>query len=204
MIFTSEVNILAASPNNGDNHVLYPMQQPLSRRDLFKLKGGLTLWLMGMAVPILLLFEFRFVIAGGYVAPQVTQWPAIAATVVLVVTGLFTFAASRSAKSMNRPGIVRNHNWALFFGIVAFILIGIPVTNGSLDPVTHYGETFLPTMGTIDVYLLFTWIGLLATRTRVKRLGSKIENYWGVYATNIVMWFVIVCWVVTWIQLYYL
>jgi hypothetical protein len=203
MTFTSEVNILAAS-SNGNNDVLYPMQHPLSKTDLFKLKGGLTLFLMGLAVPILLLFEMRYIVAGGYVAPQVTQWPAIAATVVLLLTGVLTLAGSRSAKSGNQQSIIRNYNWALLLGLVAIVLIGIPAFNGTLDPVTHYGETFIPTMGTVDVYLFFTWIGMLATRSRVKRLGSKIENYWGVYATNIVLWFVFVCWVVTWIQLYYL
>jgi heme/copper-type cytochrome/quinol oxidase subunit 3 len=194
---------LAASTESTTD-VLYPMQQTLSKKDLFKLKGGLALWLASMAVPILLLFEFRYIIAGGYVAPQVTSWPAIAATVVLLISGLFTLGASWSAKKSNRPGILTNYNWALVLGVVAFILIGIPVCNGSLDPVSHYGETFLSTMGALDVYILFTWIGILATRSRVKRLGSRIENYWGVYATNIVWWFVIICWVVTWIQLYYL
>lgn len=193
-----------AASSNQSNDVLYPMQQKLSRADLFKLKGGLTLFLMGLAVPILLLFEMRYVVAGGYVAPQVTQWPAIAATVTFLLTGIFTLAGSRSAKSANRPGIIRNYNWAVLFALVSIILIGIPAFNGTLDPVTHYGETFIPTMGTIAVYLFFTWIGMLATRSRVKRLGSKIENYWGVYATNIVVWFMFVCWLVTWIQLYYL
>ncbi len=193
-----------AASSNGNNNVLYPMQHSLSKSDLFKLKGGLTLFLMGLAVPILLLLEMRYIVAGGYISPHVTQWPAIAATVVLILTGVFTMAGSRSAKSGNQKGILSNYNWALLFGLVAIILIGIPAFNGTLDPVSHYGETFIPTMGTIDVYLFFTWIGLLATRSRVKRLGSKIENYWGVYATNIVVWFMFVCWVVTFLQLYYL
>ncbi|KPV42143.1 hypothetical protein [Alicyclobacillus ferrooxydans] len=193
-----------AASSNQSNDVLYPMQTPLSRADLFKLKGGLTLFLIGLAVPILLLLEMRYVVAGGYVAPQVTQWPAIAATVAMLLSGLFTVAGSKSAKKANRPGIVRSYNWAILFALIAIILIGIPAFNGVLDPVSHYGETFIPTMGTIDVYLFFTWIGMLATRSRVKRLGNKIENYWGVYATNIVLWFMFVCWVVTWVQLYYL
>lgn len=193
-----------AASSNGKSQVLYPMQHALSKSDLFKLKGGLTLFLVGLAVPILLLLELRYIVAGVYISPHVTQWPAIAAVVALFLTGIFTMAGSRSAKNGNQKGILSNYNWALLFGIVSIILIGIPTFNGTLDPVSHYGETFLPTMGTIDVYLLFTWIGVLATWSRVKRLGSKIENYWGVYATNIVVWFMFVCWVVTFLQLYYL
>lgn len=182
--------------------VLIPMQVELDQRELMKLRGGLTLMLMGLAVPILLLVELRYILVGTYISPHVHQGIGIAGLLVMIVAGIFNSLASKATKQ-NQPKAVLTHSgWAIFIGLIAWVLIGIQVVNRSMPGISHYGETYLVSAGTVDVYITFTLLAVYAARSRVKRLGDFVKNYWGVQSSAITWWFVTVVWLVIYIELY--
>lgn len=185
-----------------EDPALYPMQEPLTRVDLMKLRGGLTLWLLTMSVPLLLLVEMRFILVGNYVSPHVYQGVGISALIVLIVSGLVMSMANRAAKNGNTKSILTNTSLTMWLGFAAWILIGIQVTNRTMHSTSHYGETYLVTAGLVDFYLTCLLIAVFAVRSRVKRLAGSLQNFWGVHATTTVWWFGVVAWLVVYLEMY--
>jgi heme/copper-type cytochrome/quinol oxidase subunit 3 len=180
------------------------MQQELDTKTQMQLKGGLTLWLMGMAVPILLLFELRYVMVGGYVDPKANTVLGVLGLLGLVVGAVLLTAAQRSAANGNRKTIVTQYSLAFWFELAALILIGWQVFDRSLSTLSHYGMTFMAAAGTVDFYVFGGIIAILAARGRVKRLNVAIQDYWGTKSTMIYSWYLVVVWFVMFVLLYFL
>jgi heme/copper-type cytochrome/quinol oxidase subunit 3 len=187
-----------------DQLTLYPMQQELDTKTQMQLKGGLTLWLMGMSVPILLLFELRYVMVGGYVDPKANTVLGVLGLLGLLVGAVLLTTAQRSTANGNRKAIVTLYGVAFWFELAALILIGWQVFDRSLSTLSHYGMTFMAVAGTVDFYVFGGIIAILAARSRVKRLNAAIQDYWSTKSTMIYSWFLVVVWLVMFILLYFL
>lgn len=185
-----------------DQLTLYPMQRKLDQEEQLRLKGGLVLWLMGMSVPILLLFELRYVLAGGYVDPSVSPTLGALGLVALVITAILNSMAKYTGNTVNRKRVSDLYGWSLLFTLAAFVLIGWHVVDHSVSSVSHYGMILMTTFGTVDFYVLSLLIAQLAARGRVRRL--PIENIWGLSATSYFAWFVVAVWVVIYVLMYFL
>lgn len=185
-----------------DQMALYPMQRELNQEEQLRLKGGIILWLMGMAVPILLLFELRYVLAGGYVDPAASPTLGGIGLALLVIGAILTSVAKYSGKPVNRRSALTAYGWSLVSILAGFILIGWHVADHSLSIVSHYGMMAIVTLGTTDFYVLGLLIAVLATRGRVKRLN--VQNTWGLSATSYYAWFVVAVWVVMYVVTYFL
>lgn len=197
------MNIVSAVENT-EYQVLLPSANPLDKGEHMRLKGGLTLWIISMSIPFLLLIEFRYVLSGTYVDPTANQWLAISALVAMLITGLFAQMGSGAAKAGNRKGVLTHYGWAILFAFIAWILLGYQVVDGSMSIVSHYAEVFLPTQGMVDLFVTFALFGMISTRMRVKRLGDNVGNYWGVTSNTAFWWFVVIVWILLWINLYYI
>lgn len=187
-----------------DQLTLYPMQRELEQRTKLQLIGGLALWLMGMSVPILLLFELRYVMVGGYVDPAANPVIGGLGLLALLITAGLLTGAERSVKAGNRRSIVRQYAFGFWFELIGMVLIGWQVFDRSLSTLTHYGMTYMAAAGTVDFYVLCGVIAILATRARVKRLNATIQNFWGTKATMIYSWYLVFVWLIIFALLYFL
>ncbi|MCY0889055.1 MAG: hypothetical protein OWQ59_11440 [Alicyclobacillaceae bacterium] len=189
---------------NPTERVLYPMQYELDKEEQMRLRGGLTLWLISMSIPMVLLYELRYVISGKYVAPNANWLLGLLGLVAMVIAGLLTSAAVRSAKRHNQRAILIQTGWAFWFALAAMVLVGWQVCDRTINPISHFGEMFFVCQGTGAFYILTTIIAVLALRGRVKRLAGSIKNYWGASATNAFVWYVCVFWALLYLLIYWL
>lgn len=187
-----------------DQKSLYPMQSDLTNEERMRLRGGLSLFMMSLSVPILLLFEVRYIMTGSRVSPLANHWLGGIGLVLLLIVGFLLQGASRATKTVNRKAILRNYAWAFWFGFAAFIVIGWQVADRQMNTVGHYGSMFLVTVGTGDFYILCALISVYAAFSRVKRIDSDIKNYWGVHSTGAFWWFITAVWVVLYALMYFL
>lgn len=187
-----------------DQKPLYPMQFELTKEETMRLGGGLWLIMMSLSVPILLLFEVRYILAGSRVSSAASPWMGGIGLLLLLIVGFLLQGANGAAKKSDRKAIVRNYGWAFLFGLAAFIVIGWQVVDGQMSTVGHYGSMFMVTVGTGDFYILCAMLGVWATMARVRRLDANIKNYWGVTATGRFWWFVCAVWLVLYVLMYFL
>lgn len=185
-----------------DQLTLYPMQHELDTEEQLRLKGGLILWLMGLSVPIFLLFELRYVMVGGYVDPHANPLLGGIGLALLIIAAILTSVAKRTGLPISRGKVLSAYTWSLLCVLAAFILIGWHVVDASESSLTHYGMTFIALVGTVEVYILTLLVALMATHGRVKRLN--IRNTWGLSATNYYAWFIVGVWIVIYVLMYFL
>lgn len=187
-----------------DQKPLYPMQTELTNEERMRLRGGLSLFMMSLSVPILLLFEVRYIMAGNLVSSIANPWLGGIGLLLLVIAGFLLHSASKSATLDNRKAILRNYAWAFWFGFAAFIVIGWQVADRQMNTVGHYGSMFLVTVGTGDFYIMCALLSVWAAYSRVKRIDSDVKNYWGVQSTGAFWWFITAVWVVLYVLMYFL
>lgn len=186
-----------------DQKTLYPMQTELTQEEGMRLKGGFVLWMMGMSVPVFLLFATRYILVGSYVDPAASWGLGLAGLVLLVITALFSTAAAKSAKSLKRGAAVQLYGWAWWFALAAIVVLGWQIFDGTLNQMSHYGMTFMFVQGFADFYIICAWLAIWAARGRVKRIET-IRNYWGTSSTGYFVWFVTIVWVLFYLLLYFL
>lgn len=185
-----------------DQLTLYPMQNKLDTEEQLKLKGGFVLWLMAMSVPILLLFELRYVMVGGYVDPAANPLLGGIGLVLLIISATFTSVAKRTGGPDHRRTALGSYAWSIWCTLAAFILIGWHVVDGSESTLTHYGMTFMTAVGVVDFYVLCMVLAVWATRGRVKHF--VMQNTWGLSATSYFAWFIVAVWVIIYVLMYFL
>lgn len=174
---------------------------PLDHKEMRKLRGGLSLMLISMAIPFLSLINVRFILAGGFVSPQASEGLGAAAVIIMVLSGLFTLPLMNAAKAGDKAKTQQYVNLTMLFGLVAFVLIGVQVVNSTVSPVEHFGEIFLTALGTVDFYLLGGLIAWLSVSMRVSRQGLE-SNYWGAESISLTWRFMVLSWLVMYAVFY--
>jgi cytochrome c oxidase subunit 3 len=175
---------------------------PLSERDLRKLRGGLSLFMIGFAVPILVLTNVRFLLAGAYVSPQASEVVGLIATILMVVSGLIGATAMRNARQGNGQKALAYLGATLLLGLAAFIVIGIQVVNQSVSTVEHFGMIFLTSLGAIELYIVGALLAMWSAHIRGRKFGLSVDNYWGVESTVLFWQLTVVGWFVLYVVLY--
>jgi len=187
----------------GSNTAHQTMQQTMEPGEFRKLRGSLTLAIAGMAIPILVLVDLRFLLAYAYVSPDASRVLGSIATVCMILSAITAAVATRATTQQQLARAKAQLVLTMLLGLVAWVLIGVQVVNHSINPLTHFGETFVTTLGTLDVYILFGGVALSAAWTRIRRLQSAVPQ-WGIFATVRVWQFIVLAWVVTYIVLYWI
>ncbi|MEB3102024.1 cytochrome c oxidase subunit 3 [Ferviditalea candida] len=174
----------------------------LSPMELKKMRGSLILVLFSLAIPLFVLIDVRVLMVGAYVSPEANQIIGLVAAVLMLVSWVTVGEALRGVKERNFKRVLSSIRLSLLLGFVSWLLIGVQVVNHSVNSLTHYGETFLVSLGTIDVYLLFGLAALLSVRMRVRNFGAAVDHQWGVYSTALYWRFTIIVWIVMYAVLY--
>jgi len=169
-----------------------------------KYRAAFAIVMMSMAMPFLTLLNVRYILAGGYVSPEANQVIGLIAALLMIISAGTIGSAVKAYKQGNAAKVQRNIFWTFGLGLVSFVLIGFQMVNHSVDIVTHYGETFVTTLGAVDVYVLIGLIVLLALRSRVIRLWGAADHSWGMQSNAMFWRFVVVVWLVMYVQLYLL
>lgn len=177
-------------------------QQVIASKDLQKLKGGFILILISITIPFLLLVNLRYLIVDSYVSPTANQTIGLIASILMVLS---TFVISPSIKAVEKgdfANVYKRYGWTFLIALVAWILIGAQVVNHSISTVTHFGETFISTLGVIDTYILFGMVALISVRMRIKNMGTSISHVWGVRSTVMFWNYLILIWLILYAVLY--
>ena len=178
--------------------------EPISTADHRKFRAGFALVLMSLAMPFLVLFNTRYLLAEGYVSPEANQVIGALATILMLISFFTVGAANRAYLAGNAVSTRKQLSWTIFFGIVSFALIGTQVVNHSVNVVSHFGEIFVTTLGAADLYLMIGMVSLVGLRTRVQRLWGTKDHTWGM-TSNVILWrFIAVAWLIMYVELYLL
>lgn len=201
---STEVNQVQSDGLRVDQRPLYPMEFELSQEEKMRLRGGLSLFIMSMSVPIVMLFELRYIMAAGRVGVNANPWLGLIGLVFLVIAGIFLQVANAKTKTGDRRGILNDYGWAFLFGLIAFVLNGWQVANHSMSTTDHYDATLIVAVSVADFYLLCALLSVLAARGRVKRIANGVRNYWGIQSNSVFWWFVTIVWLVIYVLMYWL
>ncbi|MCF8565339.1 cytochrome c oxidase subunit 3 [Alicyclobacillus tolerans] len=178
--------------------------EKITAADHRKLRGGLTLVLLSAMMPFLVMIDVRYLLTDGYVSPEANQAIGLISAILMLLSGIWIGGAVRAGQKGNLLSFLRHLATTFVLGAASLVLTGVQLFNHSVDIVSHYGETFVTTLGLMDVYILVGLISLLALRMRVKRLGTSMDHSWGMKGNMIAWRFIVVACLVMYVQLYLL
>lgn len=177
----------------------------ISAADNRKFRGALTLVLMSMSMPMLTLINVRYILSDGYVSPSANQVLGLIAALLMLISFFTAGSGGKAYKQGNAAKMQTSLFWTFGLGLVSFVLLGVQLVNHqSIDIVTHYGETFVTTLGAMDLYILFGLVSVLGLRSRLTRWWGVKDLSWGA-RSNVIFWrFIVVVILIMYIQLYLL
>lgn len=176
----------------------------ISAGDNRKFRGALSLVLMSLSMPMLTLFNVRYILADNYVSPSANQAIGLIAALLMLISAFTAGSAGKAYRAGKPAKLQTSLFWTFGLGLAAFVLFGVQLVNHSMDIVTHYGETFVTTLGAMDLYILIGLVAILGLRSRVVKLWGAADHSWGV-RSNVIFWrFIVLVSLVMYVQLYLL
>lgn len=182
-----------------------PISTSLERElDTKKVFGSFVIFLFSMSVPYFVMINVRYIMVAGFIPSSIDQTTGAIETALMVISGLTALAASSALKSGKHNAYRTNVIFTILLGSVATLMLVWEWWFHPFDPMSHYGETFLTTIGLCVVMHLIGLLVLGAASSRMKRVGVTTENKLG-YRLNVVFWmFVVVTWIAMYVQLYFI
>lgn len=176
----------------------------ISAADSRKFKGALSLVLMSLSMPMLVLMNVRYILADSYVSPSANQVIGGIAAVLMLISAFTVGSGGKAYRAGNARKAQTSLFWTFGLGLAAFVLFGVQIVNHTINIVTHYGETFVTTLGALDIYLLIGLVAILGLRSRMIRRWGTDDHSWGVQS-NVILWrFLVIVTLVMYVQLYLL
>jgi len=185
------------------NQVVRPathVEQELETRKVF---GSFVLFLFGMSVPYFLMINVRFIMAAGFVPSSSDQTTGAIEAILTLISGLTAWAAIRAIRGGNTSAYRVNLGLTLVLGWVSTLMMAWEWWYHPFDAMSHYGETFLSTVGLVVVMNLSGLLTLWASRARAKRLGSDQALVKGYRLAGMYWIFLVVAALVMYIELYF-
>ncbi|PWI57404.1 cytochrome c oxidase subunit 3 [Sulfoacidibacillus thermotolerans] len=175
-----------------------------SRIEQRKMRSAFAIFLFSMSVPYFMMINVRYIMSGGFIPPALDQTTGAIQTVLLVISLLTAVAAVRRVQQGDGRGYKRMTDVTLFLGGVGTLMQGYELWYHPLNPMSHYGETFLATVGLSVVMGLVGLLVLAAGRERVKRIGVTPERQLGYELSSWYWVFTVITWVALYVELYLL
>lgn len=176
------------------------VERELETRKVF---GAFVLFLFSMAVPYFVMLNVRLLMAGGYVPSSVDQATGAIHTALMVLSAITAIMAWGAVKRGNVASYRSSLLWSILLGTLATLMLIWQFWFHPFDAMSHYGETFLSTIGLCAVMNITGILTLSASRSRIKRLGLTDALNLG-YRTATLYWvFLVVCWLVMYAELYF-
>lgn len=177
----------------------------LTPRQLRANRLGLALFLISESIPIIVLINVRYVLAGAYVSPDVSPYlGGIAPTALLAASALIALQALRAAAGRKPPDTARLLSAAIGVGLLGLLTQVWPLFQRPVNPMTHYGEIYLTTVGTGGFFTFVTLLMLFGAALRAKRLGLSDREYWGIESSVWFWTFNAAAWLALYVSLYVL
>ena len=169
-----------------------------------KIHGAFYLFLFSMSVPYVLMINLRYIMIGGFVPPLLDQTTGAVETVLAIASAVTAWMAYSRSRAGNAAGYRAAAQLTLSLGLIATLMLLYELWVHPLNPMSHYGETFLATVGLCVVMQLMGLLALWASASRVKRMGMTDSLRHGYELVSIFWMFNVVTWIVVYIELYYL
>ena len=186
---------------------LKTQQTPVSverQLETIKVMGSFILFLFSMSVPYFLMINVRFLMVAGYVPSAVDQTTGIIESLLLVFSAIAALFSRKAIRSENIAAYRWNTLFTLLLGTMATLMMVWEFWFHPVDAMSHYGETFLSTVGLCVFMQVAGLLTLLASRSRSKFLGINADNQIG-YRTPVYFWvFVVISWLVMYAELYFI
>ena len=168
-----------------------------------KSRGAFALFLFSMAVPFFVIINVRFLMVYNYVPSSLNQVTGGIETGLMVIGALTALGATRAARRMNVGGYRANTAVSLVTGLVATVMLLYEMWFHPMNSMSHFGETFLVSIGLAIVINLASLLTLLAGRVRIGVRGITHET---LTSFELPAWFWVfatVGWIALYIDLYF-
>ena len=186
---------LAASGRNED------IDRQIEQR---KSRGAFALFLFSMAVPYFVIINVRYLMVYNYVPSSLDQVTGGIETGLMVIGALTAFGAARAARRLNVGSYRANSAVSLTAGLVATLMLLYEMWFHPMNSMSHFGETFLVSIGLAIVINLASLLTLLAGRVRIGLQGIRHETLTGFESPAWFWVFATVGWIALYIELYFL
>lgn len=169
-----------------------------------KVFGSFVIFLFSMSVPYFVMINVRYIMVAGFVPATVDQTTGAIETGLMILSAITALSALKALGNKNASMYRTNVLITTALGAIATLMLIWEWWFHPFDPMSHYGETFLTTIGLCVVMHLIGIGTLLAAASRIKRVGMNEENALG-YRLNAVFWlFVVVTWAAMYVELYFI
>ncbi len=176
--------------------IRHPAVLRLSPRERRLGNFGMALFVISQAIPYFVLVNVRWMMAGGYIPPNLNHqlgglWPTILLAIGTVLVSLGVEA--------NRSGKISRLQWSftasVVLGVAAIVLMLIPLWVHGWNTFGHYGSIYVICQG---VAVFYTIIAVIVVLGVVFRAGTGLigpQTSFGpqsaavVYTFNAIAWF---------------
>lgn len=169
-----------------------------------KMRSAFAIFLFSMSVPYFMMINVRYIMIGGFVPPALDQMTGGIETALLIISLLTAVGAARRVKNGDALGYKRLTDATLLFGGIGTLMQVYELWYHPMNPMSHYGETFLATIGLSMVMGLIGLLVLYAGRERIKRIGITEEKQLGYEMVSWFWIFTVITWLAMYIDLYFL
>ncbi len=185
----------------GTNLSGYHVEIQIEKR---KMRSAFAIFLFSMSVPYFMIINLRYIMIGSFVPPALDQVTGAIQTILLVIS-LFTAVASvRRMQKVDGVGYKRMIDATLLIGGIGTLMQVYELWYHPMNPMSHYGESFLATIGLAIVMGIIGLFVLVAGRERVKRVGVTDEKQLGYELASWFWVFTVITWLALYIELYLL
>ncbi len=169
-----------------------------------KSRGAFGLFIFSMAVPYFVIINVRYLMVDTYVPSRLDQVTGGIETALMLLSALAAIGATRAARGLNARAYRASVAAALAGGLVATLMMLYEMWYHPMNPMSHFGETFLVSIGLAIVINLASLLTLLAGRARSGRKGITGET---LTSFELPAWFWVFAtagWIALYIELYFL
>ena len=178
------------------------LQNDLPDLKLRASRGGFALLVISQSVPVVVLVNLRYVMATSYVSPSVDQLSGALITLLMLASGLSAWVVLMNGQPKNQRQLNRHFVVTMTLGALAAVMALFQLWFHGVDSVGHYGETYLTITGVMAGYMIIGLIALYSGKTRNLRVGLNEDNEFSVISTFKYWIFIVLAWLVMYLDLY--
>jgi cytochrome c oxidase subunit 3 len=181
------------------------LEKEMTPRNHRAVRFGFLFLVASQVVPYVVLYEAKYVYAGGYVSPRASQILGIVTVALMIISLAFAWGVKGIVHGSGDQEAIRSRlKMAGLSGILAIITTFYQWSGRYTAPQSRFGEMFFIITGADIVYAVVGLIILWAAISRAGRISLKPEKYWIADAARYFWTFVTLTWIGSWIVVYLL
>lgn len=181
------------------------LEKELAPRNYRAVRFGFLFFIATQIVPYVVLYEAKYLYAGGYVSPRANQTLGVVTAAFMLISLVIAWGTKRLIRESGDQRAIRNRlKVAAVIGILGIMTTFYQWSGRYTSPQSRFGEMFFVITGTDIVYAVVGLIMLWAAIARAGRINLRPEKYWTVEAGVYFWTFVALAWIASWIAVYLL